>query len=214
MSENLIQVQGKPFDLTQITVGLRWAEALPQGEIPAAHYPGMARPHLEHDLDMVAILLDEAGKIAQLGALGLGSNQNQGDVVFHKVPRHHSGAVCLSDDNRIGLVAGQGHADGEQIVVDVAQLGAQYRRIVFLVMIHEGRHRSQNFGMVRDAYVRALDARHQLITRLQISGNPALARFSALNFAQLVRTDGGWQFEYLGVPQESDRFVDLLKPYL
>ncbi len=221
MSEYLIQVQGKPFDLTKLTVGLGWAVANGHGEIPAVHYPGTPRPHQEHDLDMVALLLDETGKIAQLGGLGGGSDSfagsiaspGQGDVVFHKAPRHSSGAVYLSGDNRVGVEAGQLHADGEQIVVELDKLEPQYHRIVLMVMIHDGRHRSQNFGMVRDAYVRAMEANDQLIARLQISGNPALARFSALSFAELVRDGAGWKFEYLGVPHESDRFVNLLKPY-
>lgn len=226
MDENLKQIQEKQFDMAQLTVGLGWAMAQTQGEIPAVHYPGTVRQHQEHDLDMVAILLNRAGKIAQLGGFGMGSTPNQGDVIFHKVPRHVSGAVCLSGDNRVGshstacnLAPGNpAHADGEQIVVDFAALGPEYCRIVFLVMIHEGKHRSQNFGVIKDAYVRALDARHQLITRLEISGNADLAPYSALTFAEAVRCDTasqpGWQFNRLCIPHASDRFADLLKPWL
>jgi stress response protein SCP2 len=222
MSENLKLVQEKQFDLSQLTVGLGWAMAQTRGEIPAVHYPGTVRQHQEHDLDMVAILLNQAGKIAQLGGFGMGSTPNHGDVIFHKVPRHASAAVWLSGDNRTGSASNSctvaGHADGEQIVVDFAALGPEYHRIVFLVMIHEGKHRSQNFGVIQDAYVRALDARHQLITRLDISGNAELAPYSALTFAEAVRSDApgqsGWQFNRLCIPHASDRFVDLLKPWL
>lgn len=220
MEENLKLTQEKQFDMSQLTVGLGWAMAQTRGEIPAVHYPGTVRQHQEHDLDMVAILLDQTGKIAQLGGFGMGSTPNHGDVIFHKVPRHVSGAVCLSGDNRVGSTscAVSGHADGEQIVVDFAALGPEYHRIVFMVMIHEGKHRSQNFGVIKDAYVRALDARHQLISQLDISGNTDLAAYSALTFAEAVRSDtagqSGWQFKRLCIPHASDRFADLLKPWL
>jgi stress response protein SCP2 len=199
-------------DLSQITIGLGWDVATPNGEIPAPHYPGTARTHLEHDLDAVALLLNQAGKIAELGGISHGHSTTPGDVIFHKAPRHASGAIWLTGDNRTG--AGDADSDDEQIIVKLDAIDAAYHRIVFLVVIHDGRHRAQHFGQVKNAYIRALDAQGRIICRYDISDEHNLADCSAMTFAEVVRHGEGWQFRALGVPHQSDRFAELLKPWL
>ncbi len=200
------------WDFSQITIGLGWDVANLQGEIPAAHYPGMPRPHQEHDLDVVAILLGADGKVFDLGGCNFNGSPNQGDVIFHKAPQHASGAIWLTGDNRTG--AGEHGMDDEQIIVKPDQLAPHYQRILFLAVIHDGKHRSQHFGQVRNAYIRAVDAREQEICRYDLSQQPDFVAYSAMSFAELERKGADWHFTALGMPHESDRFVDLLKPYL
>lgn len=199
-------------DFSQITIGLGWDVANLQGEIPAAHYPGMPRPHQEHDLDVVAILLNHEGKVAELGGSGFAASPNQGDVIFHKAPHHASGAIWLTADNRTG--DGENGVDDEQIIVKLDQLEQKYQRIVFMAVIHDGKHRGQHFGQVRNAYIRAVDAQGQLICRYDLSQDQILTDASAMSFAQVERKGAEWHFTALGIAHESDRFVDLLKPYL
>lgn len=200
------------WDFSQLTIGLGWDVANLQGEIPAAHYPGMPRPHQEHDLDVVAILLNAEGKVAELGGCSFNGGTNQGDVIFHKAPQHASGAIWLTGDNRTG--DGEHGEDDEQIIVQPDQLALHYHRILFMAVIHDGKHRGQHFGQVRNAYIRAVDARGQEICRYDLSQLQGMTAYSAMSFAELERKGAEWHFTALGVPHESDRFVDLLKPYL
>src|SRR3546814_15061989 len=63
------------------------------------------------------------------------------------------GAVVYGGDNRTGDGAG----DDETIKVDFAKLGADVKKVVVAVTIHEGVERRQNFGSVSNAYARVLD---------------------------------------------------------
>lgn len=200
------------WDFSQITIGLGWDVANLAGEIPTLHYPGTPRPHLEHDLDVVAILLDPQGKVAELGGGSFSANPNQGDVIFHRAPRHGSGAIWLTTDNRTG--EGEKGFDHEQIIVKLDQLEQKYHSIVFMVVIHDGKHRGQHFGQVNNAYIRALDAKGEIICRYDLSQAQMLSDCSAMTFAQVARKGAEWHFKALGIGHESDRFVDLLKPYL
>lgn len=200
------------WDFSQITIGLGWDVANLQGEIPAVHYPGMPRPHQEHDLDVVAILLNAQGKVAELGGCSFNGGTNQGDVIFHKAPQHASGAIWLTGDNRTG--DGEHGMDDEQIIVKPDQLAPHYYRILFMAVIHDGKHRGQHFGQVRNAYIRAVDAMEQEICRYDLSQQQGMTEYSAMSFAELERKGADWHFTALGIPHESDRFVDLLKPYL
>lgn len=198
-------------DLSQITIGLGWDVAVPTGEIPAPHYPGTPRVHQEHDLDAVALLLDANGKIRDLGGIGHGHASTPGDVIFHKAPRHPSGAIWLTGDNRTG---GGHDGDDEQIIVKLDLIAPLYQRIVFLAVIHDGKHRGQHFGQVKNAYIRALDAQGRIICRYDISDEQNLAGYSAMRFAEVVRSGEQWQFHALGIAHKSDRFVELLRPWL
>ncbi len=201
-------------DLTQITVGLGWSRANKVGEIPALHYPGTSKPHQEHDLDVVAVLLDQDNKIGTLGGhdADFGSPSYESDVVFHKAPRPSSGAIWLTTDNRTG--GGENDADHEQIIVNLDQIDPKYQRIVFFAIIHEGKHRGQSFAQINRAYIRASDAHGRLICRYELSEDPALRQYTAVSFAQVVRKGEQWCFHALGTAHESDRFAELLKPYL
>lgn len=199
-------------DLSQITIGLGWDVAPPTGDIPAPHYPGTSRAHQEHDLDAVALLLDATGKIRDLGGIGHGQTSIPGDVIYHKAPRHASGAIWLTGDNRTG--AGESDRDDEQIIVKLDDIDPVYQRIVFLALIHDGKHRGQRFGHVHNAYIRALDAEGRIICRYDISDEHNLTSHSAMSFAEVVRHGDKWQFHALGIAHKSDRFAELLRPWL
>lgn len=204
-----LTLQHGVHDLSRLTISLRWdPDGQLPAEIPTIHIGTRPQPQ-EFDLDVIALLLQQNGRLADLGNQELkGGGRSFGDVVYHRVRRHSSGAIWLNTDNR------QGAGEEEQIVVLLQQLDAAYQRIVFMVMINEGRHRGQNFAQVGNARVRVQDGREQEICLYDISHEPAFGNACALTVAEVRREGEHWLFQALGQPHTSDRFSELLKPYL
>lgn len=192
-----ISLSKDTYDLSQVTLGLGW---------------DVAQGGEDYDLDAIAFLVGHKGKVNDLGVT---DNDKftllEGDVVFYNSQRHPSGHVWLTGDNRTG--AGN-QEDDEQIIAELDQLDASYERIVLIVQIYKGIERNQHFDGVRNAFVRAVDARGREICRYRLSTNPQFSRYRSIKFAELVRQGSGWQFRALGEPYETDRFVRILKEYL
>lgn len=184
------------YDLSRLTVGLGWDIA---PSTPA------------YDLDAVAFLLDEHGKVRNLGKIGANGRPTLegGDVVFYNALVHPSGKVRLSGDNQSGSTSG----DAEQIEVALDTLPDAYRQIIFAVAIYKGHERKQSFAGVRRAHIRAVDGKGQEICRYNIGSDPA-NHACAMTFASVVRGAGGWNFNAIGEFHDTDRFIDLLKRYL
>ncbi len=54
-------------------------------------------------------------------------------------------------------LTGEGEGDDEVIVVDLRKIPAEVQKIAITVTIYEADKRGQNFGQVRNAYVRLVD---------------------------------------------------------
>lgn len=134
------------------------------------------------DLDASALLLGADGKV-----------RSDADFIFYNQPKDAVGSVIHQGDNKTG----EGDGDDEQITVDLSLVPADVQKIVFAVSIHEGQERGQNFGQVRNAYIRLLNEDTQAeVVRYDLSedaGNEA-----ALNFAEVYRHNGEWKFRAVG----------------
>src|SRR3546814_7733352 len=96
------------------------------------------------------------------------------------------GAVVYGGDNRTGDGAG----DDETIKVDFAKLGADVKKVVVAVTIHEGVERRQNFGSVSNAYARVLDdADGKELARFDLSEDGSAN--TSLIFVELYRGPQG-----------------------
>ena len=191
-----VDLRKAEHDLSKVTIGLGWDVVEQKRGLFNALFGAKAE---DYDLDAIACLLGPDGKMS-----------SREDVVFYNAMAHPGGAVRLTGDNRTGA----GDGDDEQIVVDLDKLAPAYRRILFVVSIYEGRKKDQDFGKVANAYIRAVDARGKEMCRFGISGDAALAGHCSLTFAEVVRADGGWTFNAIGTPHATDRFADVLRPYL
>jgi tellurium resistance protein TerD len=183
-------------DLCQITIGLGWDVAEQKRGFLGSLFG--SKPE-DYDLDAIAFLLGPDGKLP-----------SREDVVFYNAMKHPSGALWLTGDNRTGA----GDGDDEQIVVKLDRLPAKYERILFVVSIYEGHKKSQDFSKVANAFIRAVDGKDKEMCRFDISGEGALAGHCSLTFAEVVRADGGWRFNAIGTPHATDRFVEVMGPYL
>ncbi len=160
--------------LSRVIIGLGWDEA-PQKR-------GLFAPKPQAiDCDASAFLLTNGKIVDKL------------DVVFFGNLKHPSGAVQHMGDN----LTGAGDGDDEQIVVDLANVPAQYDRITVVVNIYQAVQRKQHFGMIKNAFIRIVDA----------SNNTELCRYNltddysgmlALIFGEVYRHNGEWKFNAIG----------------
>ena len=192
-------------DLSLVTVGLGW-------DVRQADKPGLmskllggGRQEEEYDLDVVAFMLDGKDKITNYGNRLIG-----GDVIFYNSMKHPSGTIWLTGDNRTGA----GDGDDEQIVVQLTRIPPQYEKILFIVQIYEGINRRQQFGMIDNAFIRAVDARGVEMAKFNISNEPSFQGMHSIVFAELYRHAGGWKFRAIGEPRQADSFVEKLKEHL
>jgi len=195
-----VSLRKEENDLDEVVIGLGWDVAKPKG----GFFAMFAKKPPEYDLDAIAVMLDANGKM-RVPNLTRG-----GDVVFYNNLNHHSGCVRLTGDNRTGA----GDGDDEQIIVKLNGLPADYHKIVFLVAIYDGRANNQSFGEVDNAFIRAVDRRGKELARFDISGFGTHPPYRSMYFAEVVREGSGWKFNAIGKPHLSDRFIDLLEPYV
>ncbi len=200
-----VNLRKSEYDLSQVTIGLGWDVAQPSGVFK------FLKSQEEYDLDAIAFLLDERGRVARRGSEIPGQQMLVGgDIVFFNSMKHDSGCVWLTGDNRTGA----GDGDDEQIIVRLESLPAQYARIVFVVQIYQGIQKGQNFGKVKNAFIRAVDRGGREMCRFDLSGDKSYAGHHSLLFAELSRQGGEWTFTAIGKPYEADSFVHILKEYL
>lgn len=194
-------------DLSQVTIGLGWDVAEEKKGLLGTMF---GKKEEEYDLDVVAFLCGIDGKVKNLGrdANGQATLKN-GDVVFYNHMKHSSGHIWLTGDNRTGA----GDGDDEQIIVNLNSLPEEYAKVVFVVQIYKGIENKQNFGKVKNAFIRAVDRKGKEMARFDLSGGEGYSNYCSLLFAELVREANGWKFNAIGTPSPSDTFVEHLKQY-
>lgn len=173
-----------------VVVGLGWDEAQSARRGLFAPKP---RPI---DCDASAILCID-GKL-----------QNPKDVVYFNNLRHASGAVQHMGDN----LTGAGEGDDEQIIVDLSRLPEQYDRVIFAVNIYEARQRGQHFGMIKNSFIRLVDARgNKEMCRYNLSEN--YDGMTAMIFGEIYRHNGEWKFNAIGQPTNDDGLGSLVNRF-
>ena len=155
-------------NLTAVSVGLGWDVRTTTGT--------------DFDLDASALLLNNSGKVA--------SDQH---FVFFNNLKSPDGSVEHTGDN----LTGEGEGDDEQINVNLSALPGDVERVVFPVSIYEAPARQQNFGQVRNAFIRVVNqANQQEIARYDLSEDASTE--TAMVFGELYRHGGEWKFRAIG----------------
>lgn len=83
-----------------------------------------------------------------------------------------------------------------------------------MVAIYQGQRNGQHFGMIENAFIRAVDARGKEIARYSLSGDAPFNGMCSMTFAEIYRRDGSWRFKAIGDLYRPDNFVDILKNYM
>jgi len=139
----------------------------------------------DFDLDASAFMLGSNGKIP-----------SDEYFVFYNNQKSPDGSVESTGDDLTG-----GNSDGgddETLNVDLTKVGAQIQEIVFTATIYKAEERRQNFGQVRNSYIRIYDA----VSNTEIARYDLDEDFSietAVEFGRLYRHNGEWKFEAMGI---------------
>lgn len=212
MSINLVKGQtidlrkndkGENFDLSSVTIGLGWDVKKKESGFLGKLFGGSKEP--DYDLDAVAFLLNANGKMVNMGD----QKMTGGDVIYYNSLRHPSGHIWLTGDN----TTGEGDGDDEQVIVKLDSLDNKYDKIIFVVAIYQGRQKGQHFGLVENAFIRAVDMKGKEITKYSLSG-ASFNNMCSMTFAEVYRKDNSWKFRAIGEPNPSDAFLDILKTYM
>jgi tellurium resistance protein TerD len=114
--------------------------------------------------------------------------------VFYNNLKSPDGSVEHMGDE---LVGGTGAEDDEVVKVNLSQVPPQVDKIVFPVSIYEAEARGQNFGQVRNAYIRVLNqADGAELARYDLSEDAS--NETAMIFGELYRYNGEWKFRAVG----------------
>ena len=136
----------------------------------------------DFDLDVAAFLLGANGKVLA-----------EEDFIFYGNLRHRSGAVEHCGDN----LTGAGEGDDEQIKIDLAKIPAEISRIDFTVTIYDADKRRQNFGQVKNAFIRVVNAETgSEILRYDLGENFSVE--TAVVVSEIYRHNGEWKFSAIG----------------
>lgn len=154
--------------LTAVVVGLGWDPRTTTGA--------------DFDLDASAIMLDMAGRVL-----------SDGHFVFFNNLKSPDGSVEHLGDN----LTGGGEGDDEQIKINLAAVPAEAGKVVFPVSIYEADQRQQNFGQVRNAFIRIVNqADNSEIARYDLTEDAATE--TAMVFGEIYRSFGEWKFRAVG----------------
>ena len=167
---NLQKGQRIEIGLSKVGVGLGWDPNQSTG--------------YDFDLDASAFMLGENGKLPQ-----------DEFFVFYNNPLSPDKAVESSGDDMTG-----GNSDGgddETLSVDLTKIDARIKEIIFTVTIHKAEERRQNFGQVRNSYIRVYNAvSNEEIARYDLDEDFSVE--TAVEFGRLYKRNGEWKFEAVG----------------
>lgn len=116
--------------------------------------------------------------------------------VFYNNLKSPDGAVEHTGDN----LTGEGDGDDEQIKIDLSKINPDAVEMCIVVTIHEAAQRRQNFGQVRNSFIRIFDP----VTNDEILNYELEEDFSvetAVEFGRIYKRNGEWKFEAVGVGQ-------------
>ncbi len=176
--------------LSKIVVGLGWDEV----ERKRGFF---ARKPQDIDCDAFALLLQN-GKLA-----------DKNDIVYFGNLTHYTNSVKHMGDN----LTGAGDGDDEQIVIDLNAVPEKYDRIVIAVNIYQAYQRNQHFGMIKNAFIRLVDARNgQEMCIYNLTED--YSNKTAMLFGEVYRYNGEWKFNAVGQGTAEGSIGEFAQRYL
>lgn len=174
--------------LRKVIVGLGWDEA----QQPS----GFFRRVQNIDCDTTAFLCQD-GKL-----------RNNSDIVYYGRLTHSTGAVRHMGDN----LTGAGEGDDEQIMVDLTALPASYDKIVIVVNIYQANQRNQQFGMIKNAFIRICDGETgEEFCKYNLS--ESYDGMTAMVFGELYRRGDAWKFNAIGQATKDNSIPELARRF-
>jgi len=168
MAINLQKGQRENLNAPKFTIGLGW-------DTNSSDSGG------DFDLDASVFMLGENGKLVADDYFIFYNNKTSGD-----------GAVVHTGDN----LTGDGDGDDEQVIVDLTKVNPSVKEICVVVTIHEAETRRQNFGQVRNSFIRIVDQQNQELVKYELDEDFSIE--TAVEFGRIYNRNGQWKFEAVG----------------
>lgn len=112
-------------------------------------------------------------------------------------------AACPGIEHGGDNLTGAGAGDDETIKLTLDSISPDVDAIMFVVNIYQAKSRKQNFGMIRNAFVRAYDAdSKQELVRFDLSED--YSSNTGVIVAKVYRHNGEWKFEAVGTGANGD----------
>ncbi|KFF13306.1 chemical-damaging agent resistance protein C [Chryseobacterium soli] len=185
MAINLQKGQKIDLGLTKMTIGLGWD-------------PNEGTGH-DFDLDASAIMIDSDRKLVSEECFVFYNNLNSPD-----------GALTHTGDDPNGK--NSDGDDDEAIIVDLEKVDSKVKEILFVVTIEDFERRKQNFGQVRNSYIRIVDNHtNQEIAKYELDEDFSIE--TGVEFGRLYKRNGSWKFEASGIGYRADLSFFLEKYY-
>jgi tellurium resistance protein TerD len=170
MAINLQKGQRENIDAPKFTIGLGWDTN--------SSSTGSA-----FDLDASVFMLDQNKKLVL-----------DEHLVFYNNLKSPDEAVEHTGDN----LTGDGDGDDEQIKVDLTKTDSRVSEICIVVTIHDAESRRQNFGQVRNSFVRIFDAvSNEVLLKYELEEDFSIE--TAVEFGRIYKREGKWKFEAVGM---------------
>ncbi len=141
----------------------------------------------DFDLDAAAFLLGDNGKVL-----------NDESFIFYNNLESRDGSVRHTGDN----LTGAGDGDDEVIVINLAKVPQEVKKIAITVTIHDAVNRKQNFGQVSNAYVRVAkmanenDFDGESVLRFDLVEDFSVE--TAIVVCEIYRNGSDWKFNAVG----------------
>jgi tellurium resistance protein TerD len=182
MAINLEKGQRQSIDAPKFIVGLGWdSNTSSTGEA--------------FDLDASVFLVGANGKV-------LSDNH----FVYYNNLKSPDEAVIHAGDN----LTGAGDGDDEKIQVDLSKISADVNEICFVVTIHHADTRRQNFGQVRNSFIRVMDQSNTELVKYELDEDFSIE--TAVEFGRIYKRNNEWKFEAVGTGMKGG-LQDFLNKY-
>ncbi|MEO6550380.1 MAG: TerD family protein [Ferruginibacter sp.] len=182
MAINLQKGQKIDIGLSKLTVGLGWDPNEGTG--------------FDFDLDASAFMIDSNRQIpAEAYFVFYGMEKTNDRLLSPDSALEHTG-----DDPDGKHSAGE---DDESIIVDLTKVDPNIQEILFIVTIHDAQNRKQNYGQVRNSYIRIVDeSSKQEIAKYELGEDFSIE--TGVEFGRLYKRNGSWKFEASGIGYRED----------
>lgn len=182
MAINLQKGQRQNINAPKFTVGLGWDT-------------NETSTGASFDLDASVFLLGDNKKL-------LSDNH----FIFYNNLKSPDEAVIHTGDN----LTGDGDGDDEQLLIDITKIDSSIKEIIVVVTIHDAEERRQNFGQVRNSFIRIFNSdTNEEILKYELDEDFSIE--TAVEFGRIYERNGDWKFEAVGAGYKDglEKFVNL-----
>lgn len=183
MAINLQKGQRENINAPKFTIGLGWDT-------------NSSSTGSGFDLDASIFILGENKKVI-----------SDAHFIFYNNLKSPDDSVIHTGDN----LTGDGDGDDEQIKIDLTKIDPAVKEICIVVTIHEAETRKQNFGQVRNSFIRIVDdSNNTELVKYELEEDFSIE--TAVEFGRIYNKDGKWKFEAIGMGQKGG-LEDFLNKY-